>query len=866
MRICPNSSSVFQRFHQSGHKTPTGLIIGLGLVVLVTLIWAIEVVAQVSGLLVNVPFIDSQAFPQVTAYVTVIDENGLPVAGLTAGDFVVYEDGVQVPAEDITVESAAIPGLTLVLAIDLSTPEPNLSQVKSAVKTFIDTFQPPDKLALLAFYDEVTLLVDFTNNTQTLKAAVDRLEYKGNYTALYETMAESAAMLERFPTGRRAVILLPDIKNNIGALPIDQAISKVEAAKVPLYLVSFQEKAQPGDFDNISVPLVGAAAVVFPTAEPVQGRLLQIGEQLRQGYKISYRSNLPADNASHTLSVNVTDLGRTGQATAQFVAVSNEVIVTLPGLTEGQTVSGIVNLTAQVTAPAPVVAVDYLVDGQPLQRVTTPPYSFEWDTTALTTGLHTLIASATDDAGRQGQISVNLNVAPPLVVTVSTSQAEVNIGDLVPVQAQVMAMTEISRIDLLLDGQLLSSNNLLPAEFSLDSRDQLAGVHVVTVRVQDSQGYTAEDSVTLQFVPPPPAPPSPLWWWLRVALALIVTALVLALLLLLLLIMLRTRPRPQTFSLEFQNQSNTPNRYKLRAEEPANALRFEFSFNGKPLPLEQAPGPQPDRTAPVGPTTVMAAPSAYTGPTQTPGPRAKFTVPPNPLEKTKGALGCLTTALTPFLTLFSVLASFLPGSISGPIQMWIDGVRGVESKASSQVAMAQTSVDMTGKAFKGAGDQLSAMTPSQPANGAPVTAAPIPVPVAGAAAGVVTAPAPAGSAYPTTHPIYQAVPEGYTWALTPILEPGGTLTVDLILKPVNPNRTQEYTFRVNSKLVGREDLPSLVESGTVLIKGPGWFNRMVKVLLFLVVAAIVIGATALIVLWLLKIDAGSLPILSDWLG
>ncbi len=865
MRIWPNSNPVSQRIHQSGHTASAGLITGLGLAVLVSLMWAIEVAAQVSGLLVNIPHIDSQAFPQVTAYVTVVDENGLPVAGLTAADFVVYENGVQVPAEDITVENATISGLTLVLAIDLSTPNPNLPQVKNAVKAFIDTLQPPDKLALLAFYDDVTLLADFTNNTQTLKAAVEPLAYKGNYTALYETMFESAAMLERFPTGRRAIILLPDIKNNIDTLPFDQAINKVQEARVPLYLVSFQEKAKPGDFDNISASLVGASAVVFPTAQPVQGRLLEIGDQLRQGYKISYRSNLPADNASHTLLLNVTGQGRAGQATAQFVAVSNEVIITLPGLTDGQTVSGIVNLTAQVTAPAPVVAVDYLVDGQPLQTLTTPPYSFEWDTTGLTTGLHSLSARATDDAGRQGQISVNLKVTPPLVVTVSTAQEEVNIGDVVAVQARVVAMAEVTRIDLLLDGQLLSSNNVMPAELTLDSSRQLAGAHVVTVWVQDSQGHTAQDSVTLQFVPPPPAPPSPLWWWLRAALAIIVAALVLALLLLLLLLLLRARPRPQRFILEFQNQGNTPNRYKVRAEEASGALTFEFALNGMPLPLEQALLP-----AGGGAMATMAAsppaPASYGSsrqPAQT-GPR--FARPANPLKQTGHTLGCLSTALTPFLTLFSVVASFLPQSIGGPIQRWVDGVRGVESGVSGRISMAQTNVEMTERAFKGAGDQLSAVSPTQPANGPEAIAAPISVPVGGAAAGVATAPAPTGSARPTTHPLYQAAPASHTWALTPILEPGGTLTVELILKPVNPNRTQEYTFRVVSKLVGRDDLPPLVESGTVHIKGPGWFSRLVKLLLFLLVAIVVSGSTALIVLWLLQIDIRSLPILRDWLG
>ena len=66
--------------------------------------------------------------------------------------------------------------------------------------------------------------------------------------------------------------------------------------------------------------------------------------------------------------------------------------------------------------PSGVAKVEFFLDGQLLQTVTTAPYEFQWDSTKVANGTHTLVAKATDNAGNVGVSETNTftvaNAAP----------------------------------------------------------------------------------------------------------------------------------------------------------------------------------------------------------------------------------------------------------------------------------------------------------------------------------------------------------------------------------------------------------------------------------------------------------------------
>ena len=74
--------------------------------------------------------------------------------------------------------------------------------------------------------------------------------------------------------------------------------------------------------------------------------------------------------------------------------------VSLAAPAGGQTVAGLVTVSANATDNVAVVGVQFTLDGQPLGvEVTAPPWALMWDTTASPDGAHALTAVARDAAG-----------------------------------------------------------------------------------------------------------------------------------------------------------------------------------------------------------------------------------------------------------------------------------------------------------------------------------------------------------------------------------------------------------------------------------------------------------------------------------
>jgi Glycosyl hydrolase family 99/Bacterial Ig domain len=79
---------------------------------------------------------------------------------------------------------------------------------------------------------------------------------------------------------------------------------------------------------------------------------------------------------------------------------------------DGAPLSGSVPVTAQAEDDGGISLVRFLVDGRVLARTSTPPYSFNWDTTAAAAGPHTLAVQALDHAGNTASQTIRVTVQP----------------------------------------------------------------------------------------------------------------------------------------------------------------------------------------------------------------------------------------------------------------------------------------------------------------------------------------------------------------------------------------------------------------------------------------------------------------------
>jgi hypothetical protein len=191
--------------------------------------------------------------------------------------------------------------------------------------------------------------------------------------------------------------------------------------------------------------------------------------------------------------------------------------VSLTAPANGATVSGsAVTVSANASDNVGVARVQFRLDGANLgAAVTTPPYSISWNTTTATNASHTLTAQAFDAAGNVGSsapvtVTVSNDKTPP-TVAISSPTAGLTVSGVVTITASAADNVGVTRIDYLLDGQVLGVLSPAVLTFAWNTSTVSNGSHSLSARAYDAAGNAATSAavdVTVANVvsPPPPGP------------------------------------------------------------------------------------------------------------------------------------------------------------------------------------------------------------------------------------------------------------------------------------------------------------------------------------------------------------------------
>ncbi len=238
--------------------------------------------------------------------ITVTDKKGQFVSGLTAKDFLIFEDKVPQQIDSFTSEENN--SLPLYVAVLMDTSPSTAGKLKfeqESAMNFIQTVVRPrrDRVLFATFDDQVTLRQDFTDRLELLDRAVFAIKKTGSQTALYDAIWQFCDQKMRSAQGRRALVVITDGDDTYSRADINDAIDIAQRTETTIFAISTKaglSAAVPG-VESGTVKDKGdkglerlcdeTGGVAFFTGDIIalERSFTKIAKELRSQYLITYK-------------------------------------------------------------------------------------------------------------------------------------------------------------------------------------------------------------------------------------------------------------------------------------------------------------------------------------------------------------------------------------------------------------------------------------------------------------------------------------------------------------------------------------------------------------------------------------------------
>ena len=250
------------------------------------------------------------------------------VKGMTRGDFLVFEDGVQQELTFFSDEKTNPPVFVGVLMDTSPSTAGKLGFSKEAAKNFIYTVTRlrKDKAAFMTFDNEISLRQDFTDKLDLLDRAVDKVKATGSQTALYDAVWQFSDEKLRNVPGRRVIVLITDGDDTFSRAELRDAIDIAQRTETTIFGIS-TKAGFLGTVPGVEAGTVKDVGDKFLTqlCEQTGGQVFftgdmlalekafkKISEELRGQYIITYKpANQNYDGRDRKIEVRFTDKEKT---------------------------------------------------------------------------------------------------------------------------------------------------------------------------------------------------------------------------------------------------------------------------------------------------------------------------------------------------------------------------------------------------------------------------------------------------------------------------------------------------------------------------------------------------------------------------
>jgi len=228
--------------------------------------------------------------------VTVTDNRGRPVDGLTRENFQVYENGRRQAIRYFSREDVPV---TAGLVIDSSrSMRSKRMEVVTAVTAFAMASHPSDELFVTLFNEDVTVIPSRNVPPQAwaLRDALMRVQPDG-MTALYDAIHDALRECRSGRWAKRVLLVVSDGADTASHRTLEEVLHAAAEQRVLIYVIGLRNKdhrnENPGVLKKLAAATGGTA--FFPgDGREIREDCLEIAREVRNLYEIGY---VPSDTA-----------------------------------------------------------------------------------------------------------------------------------------------------------------------------------------------------------------------------------------------------------------------------------------------------------------------------------------------------------------------------------------------------------------------------------------------------------------------------------------------------------------------------------------------------------------------------------------
>jgi Ca-activated chloride channel homolog len=211
---------------------------------------------------------------------------------VSADDLEVVEDDV---VQHIDTFHEATQPVSIILALDASgSMRRREADVVASARAFAAALRPEDKLGVMLFADDVTLVQDLTTDRASSNQAIDGYK-SGGGTALYDAVSKALSRLEH-TEGRRVIVAMTDGRdeNNPGTAPgsthtLADVKHQLKESGTTMFAIGLGTKVDAAPLKELA-GLSGGRALLPDDVSELGAEFQRVVEDLRRRYVVGYTS------------------------------------------------------------------------------------------------------------------------------------------------------------------------------------------------------------------------------------------------------------------------------------------------------------------------------------------------------------------------------------------------------------------------------------------------------------------------------------------------------------------------------------------------------------------------------------------------